>query len=72
MSAPSMGGPPNALSFTDNIHHLNLHKGLAMWQQKTFHSRHKTHDGSTNAHVHRALVNDESEPTGDSVLSTSA
>lgn len=38
----SMGGLQNALSFTDNIHHLNLHKGLATWQQKTFQSQHKT------------------------------
>ncbi len=38
----SMGGLQNALSFTDNIHYLNLHKGLATWQQKTFQSQHKT------------------------------
>lgn len=38
----SMGGLQNALSFTDSIHHLNLHKGLATWQQNTFQSQHKT------------------------------
>ncbi len=37
-----MGGLQNALSFTDNSHYLNLHKGLATWQQKTFQSQHKT------------------------------
>lgn len=38
----SMGGLQKALSFTHNIHLLNLHKGLVMWQQKTFQSQHKT------------------------------